>query len=376
MGHPKGQSGSPAPKSPIRQSKTATHAANASVSSDVLPSVEKKQTALALKRKTPIPPVENAKPKKSSKLAATAAIQSDALPELPKAVKKAGKAKSGVPKQKTLPYNDLNLADWRDYEALETDSLWLFQGRGRQGGHQLDYHGNCVPQILTQLITRYTRKNDIVLDLFLGSGTSAIEAVNLGRRAIGVELQAEMAEYVRDKLIEQDKAASVEVIQGDSSHADWTGRAIQRALTQFEQEKAQFLFLHPPYADIIRFSEFENDLSNAASTDAFVEQFGKVCQLGYDMLEPGRFAGLVIGDKYAGGELIPLGFLCMQQMVDVGFTIKSIVVKNISGNEKAKGRTSNLWRYRALAGGFYIFKHEYVFVFQKPHAKAKKKPKA
>ena len=34
--------------------------------------------------------------------------------------------------------------------------------------------------------------------------------------------------------------------------------------------------------------------------------------------------------------------------------------------EKAKGKQANLWRYRALYGGFYIFKHEYVMVFQKP----------
>ena len=34
-------------------------------------------------------------------------------------------------------------------------------------------------------------------------------------------------------------------------------------------------------------------------------------------------------------------------------------------DERAKGKTANLWRYRALNGGFYIFKHEYIYVFQK-----------
>ena len=37
------------------------------------------------------------------------------------------------------------------------------------------------------------------------------------------------------------------------------------------------------------------------------------------------------------------------------------------GNERGKGKANNLWRYRALAGGFYIFKHEYVIIFDKPH---------
>ena len=41
---------------------------------------------------------------------------------------------------------------------------------------------------------------------------------------------------------------------------------------------------------------------------------------------------------------------------DIGF---------ITGNEKAKGKTANLWRYRALAGGFNIFEHEYIMTFYK-----------
>lgn len=278
---------------------------------------------------------------------------------------------SGKPAAKPLPYSDIDVSQWRDYAHVETDSLWLFDSRDRKNGHQLDYHGNCVPQILTQLITRYTKTDDVILDLFLGSGTSAIEAVNLNRREIGVEIKPDLAELVRGKLREklkghQGKADRVDIINGDSTNADWTGRAVRRALKQMNCDYAQFLFLHPPYADIIRFSDLPGDLSTADSTEVFLDQWEAVCRLGYELLEPGRFAGVVIGDKYAGGELIPLGFYCMERMNRVGFKTKSIIVKNITGNEKAKGRMSNLWRYRALVGGFYIFKHEYVLVFQKP----------
>ncbi len=54
----------------------------------------------------------------------------------------------------------------------------------------------------------------------------------------------------------------------------------------------------------------------------------------------------------------------MNAMMQAGFRIKSIVVKNIENN-KGKRMQEDLWRFRALVGGFYIFKHEYIFLFQK-----------
>ena len=64
-------------------------------------------------------------------------------------------------------------------------------------------------------------------------------------------------------------------------------------------------------------------------------------------------------------ESMVFGFKCMEKMNELGFITKSIIVKNIEGNEKTKGKDANLWRWRALAGGFSIFKHEYIMIMQK-----------
>ena len=266
--------------------------------------------------------------------------------------------------EKKRKYNDIDLNNWREYEHLETGTLWNFSGRAKGNGHKYDYHGNYIPQIASQLYTRYTKKDDVVLDLFLGSGTSAIEAENMERKCIGVELKQEMAEYVSEKFTEDQLKDSVRIINGDSCSLE-TKEQIFSNLGDFGKEKAQFLVLHPPYADIIKFSDKKECLSNASSTDEFVEMFAQVAKNGYDCLEKGRYAALIIGDKYTKGELIPLSFLCMQKMNELGFKTKSVIVKNIEGNEVGKGKTANLWRYRALAGGFFIFKHEYIMVFQK-----------
>ncbi|MFN8614540.1 MAG: DNA methyltransferase [Vampirovibrionales bacterium] len=285
----------------------------------------------------------------------------EALPSPPASPKILSKRRFNT----TLPYNDMDLAHWRDYNTVETDSLWLWDQREKANGHSNEYHGNCVPQILTQLLTRYTKAGETVLDLFLGSGTSAIEAANLGRQLVGVEIQSAMVNAVHTKLQAQQKTGPIRIVNGDSSHPQATQPLIQNALGELGTEQADFLFLHPPYADIIRFSDLEGDLSNANDVDAFLDGFERVAQLGFDNLKPGRFAALVIGDKYAQGEWIPLGFYCLQRLNAVGFKTKSIVVKNMAGNERAKGKQANLWRYRALKGGFYVFKHEYVMIVQK-----------
>jgi len=59
-----------------------------------------------------------------------------------------------------------------------------------------------------------------------------------------------------------------------------------------------------------------------------------------------------------------LGFLTMNEILKRGFLLKSIIVKNFE-ETLGKRNQKELWRYRALVGGFYIFKHEYIFVFKK-----------
>jgi 16S rRNA G966 N2-methylase RsmD len=266
---------------------------------------------------------------------------------------------------KSKPWSDIDLDHWRDYDHVLTDSLWIFPSRASGKGHSLDYHGNFIPQIATQAFTRYTKAGEVVLDLFLGSGTSAIEALNLGRRCIGVELKPDLIKHIGAKLPTDKLDTDVKLIRGDST-TQATADKVRMALKTMGENHAHLLILHPPYHDIVPFSDQPEDLSNASDTGAFLEMFETVARHGYDLLAPGRFAVLVIGDKYEKGELIPLGFRCMEHLNRVGFVTKAIVVKNIEGNERGKGRASNLWRYRALAGGYYIFKHEYVIVLRKP----------
>jgi len=269
--------------------------------------------------------------------------------------------KKGVSEVKTGKINDINLNRWKEYEEIITDSLWVLDKRDNTGAHLGWYWGNFIPQIPHQLMLRYTKKGDWVLDPFLGSGTTLIECRRLGRNGIGVELNPEVSVKAKE-LIEKEKNGhdvATEIIAGDSRKIN-----LNETLDKHGTKQVQLVIMHPPYHNIIKFSQDKNDLSNAPNTEAFIKMFGEVLDKTIPFLEKGRCLGIVIGDKYSRGTWIPLGFHVMNEVLKRDFTLKSIIVKNFE-ETRGKRNQKELWRYRALVGGFYIFKHEYILLFKK-----------
>lgn len=269
--------------------------------------------------------------------------------------------KVGVKKVKTNKINDINLLRWKEYDNIITDSLWVLGKRDTSGAHLGWYWGNFIPQIPHQMMLRYTKKGDWVLDTFVGSGTTLIECRRLGRNGIGIELNPDIGQKAKEQIEKEQNKYSVvsDVIIGDSRTID-----IKQILDKYGINQVQLIIMHPPYHDIIKFSKSERDLSNAKNTEEFLKMFGEVVDNATPYLEKGRYFVLVIGDKYSKGEWIPLGFYCVQEVLNRGYLLKSIIVKNFE-ETRAKRNQKELWRYRALVGGFYIFKHEYIMLFKK-----------
>jgi hypothetical protein len=269
--------------------------------------------------------------------------------------------RKGVVEVRTGTLNDINLNRWKQYDDIITDSLWMIGRRDSSGVHSAGYWGNYVPQIPNQMMRRYTRPGDWVLDPFAGLGTTLIEGRRLGRNTLGVELQPDVVGRAHELLAREPgrEGLVAEIVAGDSATLDFG-----ELLARHGRHSVQLVMLHPPYFDIIKFTDDPRDLSNAQSVEAFLAALGAIVARVRAVLERGRYLALVIGDKYQRGDLVPLGFLAMHEACRQGFALKSIVVKNFE-ETAGKRAQKDLWRYRALVGGFYVFKHEYIFVLRK-----------
>ncbi|MFW6414006.1 MAG: DNA methyltransferase, partial [Verrucomicrobiota bacterium] len=233
--------------------------------------------------------------------------------------------KKSLSEYRTNKHNDLNLNRWKEYTDIFTDSLWLLDKRDNTGSHTANYWGNFVPQIPYQLMRRYTKKGEWVLDTFAGCGTTAIEAQRLGRNSVGIEIQPDIAQKANALVNSEPNNFGTEnhILEGNSIDINYS-----EILNQYGQDSVQLLIMHPPYFDIIKFSENPQDLSNATSVDDFLDKMKTIVTKASEVLDKDRYFALVIGDKYSKGEWIPLGFFTMQKVLECGFKLKSIIVKN------------------------------------------------
>ena len=260
-----------------------------------------------------------------------------------------------------MKHNDLDIDNWKDLN-INTDSLWLINERDKSGKHENFYHGNFVPQIPNQLIRRFTKKDETVFEPFMGSGTTLFECEKLGRKYIGLDINPKIVDYVRQKVSVESEYFIEECNSLDTEKVNLN---LNQAFEKLSVKSSQFILMHPPYLDIVKFTDDENDLSNIGNLKDFVGKFRSVCENSLKYLDKNRYFAIVVGDVYKNGEVLPLAFYCMD-MIKRNFNVKlkGIVVKNIEGNRGKTGQ-NNIWKYRALNSDYFIFKHEYIFVFKK-----------
>lgn len=132
-----------------------------------------------------------------------------------------------------------------DFE-LEMTTHWSFPKRGDWATHDAKWRGNWSPYIPRNIMFRYSKESDLVLDQFAGGGTTLVEAKLLNRDIIGVDVNDTAMERCREKTyFEYDSAAGkVYIRRGDA-----------RNLNFVLDSSVDLICTHPPYADIIPYSE-------------------------------------------------------------------------------------------------------------------------
>ena len=237
-----------------------------------------------------------------------------------------------------------------DFE-LEMTTHWSFPKRGDWATHDAKWRGNWSPYIPRNLMLRYSQVGDWVLDQFAGGGTTLVEAKLLNRNIIGIDVNDIAINRCQEKIAFEYEGADgrVEIRKGDARHLDF-----------IKDNSIDFICTHPPYADIIRYSEdIEADISRMKLKD-FLYEMESVAAESYRVLKENKFCAILMGDTRKKGNMIPMSFEVMQIFQKAGFTLKEIIIK-----EQHNCRATGYWKTNSIKYNFLLIAHEYLFVFRK-----------
>ena len=234
---------------------------------------------------------------------------------------------------------------------LEMTSHWSFPKRGDWATHDAKWRGNWSPYIPRNVILRYSQEGDLVLDQFAGGGTTLVEAKLLNRNIIGVDVNDVALARCREKIDFEHEGANGEVYlhKGDARNLDF-----------IENESVDLVCTHPPYADIIQYSEdIENDLSRL-NMKAFLPEIHRVAEEAYRVLKKDKFCAILMGDTRKNGMVQPLALETMTMFRLAGFKLKEIIIK-----EQHNCKATGYWKTNSVKHNFLLLAHEYLFVFKK-----------
>ncbi|ARN56839.1 TRM11 family SAM-dependent methyltransferase [Sedimentisphaera salicampi] len=225
----------------------------------------------------------------------------------------------------------------------EVTTLWDYPSQNYAGPEQGDtsFVGATPSYVIWNLLERYTKKNDLVVDPMCGSGTTLDVARDLGRKALGYDVSP-----TRPDIFNVDA----------------------RKLP-LEDEKADFVFVDPPYSTHIDYSEDQRCIGKLhAGEDEYYQSMRQVLAEIHRVLKPGKFMGLYVCDSFELKKgFFPIGFELFSIMREK-FTPADIV------SVVRRNKTLEMGNYRKSADeqNFFLRGFNYLFIMQKP--KKKKSP--
>ncbi|MEK4650521.1 MULTISPECIES: DNA methyltransferase [unclassified Niallia] len=278
--------------------------------------------------------------------------------------------------------NDLTGTQWMP----ETKSYLFQKGLGASHPHAQIEKQHPAPfsfQDIQRLIEFFTKKGDIVLDPFLGVGSTLKAAALCDRNGIGIELSPKWSELARKRL-------DIEVGEGTSNKYTIINGDSCVELKLLERNSVDFMVTSPPYWAILNkkadhkvkkerienelatnYSDDHQDLGNIESYDDFLDILTEdIFKEAAEVLKPEKYMNIVVSDFRHKSEFISFHSDLIQRLNKIGladnYELTLQGVKVLLQNHKS------LLPYGYPFAYVENIHHQYILIFRKTKRKGKK----
>jgi len=103
------------------------------------------------------------------------------------------------------PYRFKGVEEFEDenghwYTMVGMRCIWKIPMVGRTSSERVDYATQKPLKLMNRIVELYSNEDDLVADFFMGSGGFVVSANNLGRRAIGCDINLKAVEISEQRI--------------------------------------------------------------------------------------------------------------------------------------------------------------------------------
>lgn len=228
--------------------------------------------------------------------------------------------------------------------TLQTTTLWEYpsQDYGRTPHGDKDYIGATPAWVIWNLLERYTRQGDVVVDPMCGSGTTIDVANEMGRKPICFDLVPSRPD------VKQNDARKLPLENGS----------------------VDFAFIDPPYSTHVDYSDDPRCIGKldaapneqgTSEGNAYYDSMRSVIAELHRVMKNRRYMGLYVSDSFKKGKpFMPIGFELFAMMLEYFKPVDTIAV--VRHNRTLK---RNHWHTAAVEGNYFLRGFNYLFIMKK-----------
>lgn len=270
-----------------------------------------------------------------------------------------------IPEERRL--NQLGGKEWTRYSI----SVWDVTKSEEE--RKLKHPAMFPNELCARLMKIYTKPGMRLLDPFAGVGSVLVTARQLGRHAVGFELNPEFSETAREWLNRTPPP------DGDDCVQELHNQDARTLPEVVPPNTIDLCITSPPYWDILtrkRTADYketrayspedeEKDLGNIGDYEDFLAEMGGIFAHVYAVLKPGKKCVVIVMDLRKKSKFFPFHMDVTRTLQDVGFVLEDIIVWD-------RHMEYNFLRPLGYPTTFIVNKvHEYLLIFRKKKEKEK-----
>lgn len=268
---------------------------------------------------------------------------------------------------------ELDGKTWTKYSISIWDDL-----KKTKEERELKHPAMFPVELPKRFIRIYTKKGDVVLDPFLGTGSTVIAALELGRKGIGFEISKEYVEIARERVkarLKRKPSGQLTLFGSDEEITIYEPEIYhddaRNMLKYLQPNSVDLCVTSPPYWDVHRqkrtcdrrepmpYTDDKADLGNISDYNEFLNSLKEIFEKVYTVLKPEKHCVVVVMDIRKKDKFYPFHMDLTNVMKEIGFSLEDIIIWDRRMD----------YNYLRPIGYPYVFRvnkvHEYIMIFKK-----------